>query len=87
MASTHNETVAMDLSELKPRVWYLRVMNHFTCFSAGSVISAKKPREIGRHIIHCWISVHGPPQRLLTDNGGEFNNKEIREMAKNLTLK
>lgn len=81
MASTYNETVAVDLHELEPGVWYLHIIDHFTRFSAGSIVTTKKPKEIVKHLIHRWISVHGPPHRLFSDNGGEFNNEEIRDMA------
>jgi hypothetical protein len=30
--------------------------------------------------------VHGPPQKLYSDNGGEFNNNEMREMAKKFNM-
>ena len=86
MASTYNETVALDLHELEPGVWYLHAIDHFTRFSAGSVITTKKPKEIMKHFIHCWISVHGPPRKLFTDNGGEFNNEEMRDMAENFNI-
>ncbi len=86
MASTYNETVAIDLHELEPGVWYLHVIDHYTRFSAGSIIATKKPREIAKHLIHCWISVHGPPSKLLSDNGGEFNNEEMRDMAEKFNI-
>ena len=86
MASTYIETVAMDLHELEPGVWYLHAIDHFTRCSAGSIITTKKHKEIVKHFIHCWISVHGLPRRLFTDNGGEFNNEEIRDMAENCNI-
>ena len=58
-------------------------LNNFTRFSAGSIITTKKPKEKGKHFIHCWMSVHGLPRRLFTDNGGESNNEEMRDMAEN----
>ena len=86
MASTYNETIAVDLHELEPGVWYLHAIDQFTRFSAGSIITTKKPREIVKHFIHCWISIHGPPRRLLSDNGGEFSNEEIRDMAEKCNI-
>lgn len=80
---TYNETVAMDVHKLEQGVLYLHVIDHFTRFSAGSIITSKKPKEIVKHFIHCWISVHGPPRRLFSDNGGEFNNEEMRDVAEN----
>lgn len=86
MASSYNETVAVDLHELEPGVWYLHAVDDFPGFSAGSIVTSKKPREIVKHFIHCWISVHGPPRRLFSDNGGEFNNEEMRDMAEHFNI-
>lgn len=78
MASTYNETVAVDLHELEEGLWCLHAIDHFARFSEGSSITTKTPKEIVKHFICCRISVHGPPHRLFTDNGGEFNNEEMR---------
>uniref|UniRef100_A0AAV2MPS7 Integrase catalytic domain-containing protein n=1 Tax=Knipowitschia caucasica TaxID=637954 RepID=A0AAV2MPS7_KNICA len=86
LASQYNETVAMDLHELEPGVWYLHIIDHFTRFSAGNIVRTKKPSEIVNLFIHSWISVHGAPKRIYTDNGGEFNNAEIRDMAENFNI-
>ncbi|XP_024125019.2 uncharacterized protein LOC112144625 [Oryzias melastigma] len=86
MASEYNETVAMDLHELEPGVWYLHIIDHFTRFSAGNIVRSKKPSEIINSFIHSWISVHGAPKRIYTDNGGEFNNEEVRNMAESFNI-
>ena len=86
MASAYNETVAVDLHELEHGVWVLHAIDHFTRFSAGSIVTTKNPREIVKHFIHCWISVHGPPCRLFSDNGGEFNNDEMKDMAERFNI-
>lgn len=39
-----------------------------------------------KHFIHCWISIHGPLRRLFSDNGGEFNNEEIRDMVEKFNI-
>lgn len=39
-----------------------------------------------KHFVHVWISVHGPPQKLFSDNGGEFNNDEVRDMAEHFNI-
>lgn len=46
----------------------------------------KKASEIVNSFIHSWISVHGAPKRIYSDNGGEFNNEEIREMAEKFNI-
>lgn len=80
---THGSNIQWDscLHELEPGVWYLHVIDHFTSFSAASIVTAKKPKEIVKHFTHCWIRVHGPPHRLFRDNGAEFNFKEKKDLA------
>lgn len=39
MTSAYNETKAVDLHELEPGVWYLHAIDHFTRFSAGSIVT------------------------------------------------
>ena len=34
-----------------------------------------------------WISIYGTPHSLLSDNGGEFNNKEVRELGEKCNIK
>ncbi|KAL6481141.1 hypothetical protein MHYP_G00092210 [Metynnis hypsauchen] len=86
LASEYNETVAVDLHELEPGLWYLHIIDHLTRFSAGSIVKTKKPSEIVNSFNHAWISVHGAPRRLYSDNGGEFNNEEMRDMAENFNI-
>ncbi len=86
LASQYNETVAVDLHELEQGVWYLHIIDQFTRFSAGSILTTKRSSEIVKHFLHDWISVHGPPQKLFSDNGGEFNNDELKDMAENFNI-
>lgn len=59
---------------------YLHIINQFTRFSAGCILTTKISSEIVKHFIHDWISVLGPSQTLFSDNGGEFNNEEMAEI-------
>lgn len=63
LASQYNETVAVDLHELVPGVWYLQIIDQFTRFSAGSILTTKKSSEIVKHFVHDWINVHDPHLR------------------------
>lgn len=67
-------------------VWYRHVIDHFTCFSAGSIVTTKKAKEIMKTFIHCWISVRGPGKRLFSDNGGELNNDKMRDTAEKFNI-
>ena len=41
MASTYNEIVAIDMHELELGVWYMHAIDHFSRFSARSIITVK----------------------------------------------
>ena len=36
------------------------------------------------NIIGMWVNTFGVPDKILTDNGGEFNKEELRDMSENL---
>ena len=86
MANDFNETVSVDLHELDKGIWYLHIIDMFTRFSAGSIMRTKRPSEFIKHFMKSWISIHGPPKTLFSDNGGEFNNEEVRTMAEKFNI-
>ncbi|CAC5364881.1 unnamed protein product [Mytilus coruscus] len=73
LATEFNETVAVDLHELEHNVWYLHIIDEFTRFSAGSIMKTKKGSEFVKKFLESWISIHGSPRRLYSDNGENFN--------------
>ena len=81
-----NETVAMDLKFFKGHI-ILHMIDHLTRFSAGYICKSKAPKEILRGVFQCWIAIFGSPQKFLTDNGGEFGNKEFLEMAEQMNVR
>jgi transposase InsO family protein len=86
LASDYNETVAVDLHQLDGSLWYLHIIDEFSRFSAACIIDTKRSSVIVDKFIQCWIGVHGAPKRLYSDNGGEFNNGEFRDMAENFNI-
>ena len=86
LATDFNETVAVDLHELDTNKWYLHIIDEFTRFSAGAIITSKQSSVFVKHFIDKWISVHGAPKKLYSDNGGEFNNAEVRDMCENFNI-
>ena len=86
LAGDFNETVAVDLHELQPNVYYLHIIDIFTRFSSGAIIKTKQADEFVKQFLKCWISVYGAPATLFSDNGGEFNNEAVRDMAANFNI-
>ena len=85
LASEFNEVVAMDLKMFEGK-WILHLIDHLSRFSAASFINSKNPEEIIQKIFEIWISVFGPPQRFLSDNGGEFINKQFLDMCEQFNI-
>ena len=74
-ANDHNQTVAVDLLELEPNLWYLHIMDAFFRFSAGCITNTKKSSKFVENFIKHLISIHGAPQGLFSDFGGEFDSE------------
>ena len=53
---------------------------------AASIIRSKDPSIIIKNLINHWIRIYGLPEKLYSDNGGEFNNSELQDMAENLNI-
>lgn len=85
-ATNFNQMVAMDLHELGPNLWYVHFIDHFTRLSAAAIITNKTTQEIIKQFFEKWISIYGPPELVLSDNGGEFNSAAFRDMAENLNI-
>ena len=47
----------------------------------------KKPSTIIRGIFTNWITFFGAPKKILTDNGGEFKNPEMRALGEAFNFK
>ena len=82
----YNESVAVDLHQLGISLWYLHIIDEFTRFSAGCITHTKQSSQFVKNFIKHWISIHGAPKRLFSDNGGEFDNDEVRDMAENFNI-
>lgn len=85
-ATDFNETVVFDLQQLEKKNWYLHMIDEFTRFSTGPIMSSKRFSEFVHKFITTWICTFEPPKRLISDNGGAFNNTEVHDMCWNLDI-
>ena len=85
LANSFNEVVAMDLKMFNGK-WILHLIDHVSRFSAASYVTSKKADEIISKIFKTWISIFGPPQKFLTDNGGEFLNNEFIQLCESFNI-
>ena len=80
MAEKFNEVIAMDLKQVRQHL-VLVIVDLATRYCAASVIPNKSARTVIGSIFRNWISLFGAPKKLLSDNGLEFNNNDMRELG------
>ncbi|XP_064622512.1 uncharacterized protein LOC135484764 [Lineus longissimus] len=86
LATELNETVAADLHVLENSVWLLHIIDHFTRYSAGAIIRSKTGSVFVDKFLKHWISIFGAPKKFFSDNGGEFDNEEVKQMGENFGI-
>ena len=83
LSADFNDTIAIDLHEIShsPPKWYVHIIDLHTRFSEASLIFSKTAETIVDAVNKQWILKFGAPKRVLTDNGGEFDNEMFRQNA------
>jgi hypothetical protein len=90
MASDFNEIMALDLKFVTMNnrtTTILHMIDIFTRYSAGVVVKSKEKHVIVQAILKHWVAIFGTPASLFSDNGGEFNNALLRDVAELLNTK
>ena len=83
-----NDVVAMDLKSTNS-IHILHIIDDATRFSAAGVVKSKKKKkeeEIVDTFIKHWIPIFGAPGKILSGNGGEFNNNLFRELGEQFNV-
>ena len=86
-----NEVVAMDMvgplpHSTKGRRYILTVMDHATCWVEAYPLESKSARAVTEAFNGEWVSRYGAPAIVLTDQGSEFNNSELRQYFQDLGI-
>ena len=86
VSSDFNDCVALDLKVKKGNKGYiLYCICTFSRLTRAVLIKDKEPHTIVSGILDCWVLGKGIgpgiPGRFIFDNGGEFNNKEMIDLA------
>ena len=85
-ASSFNEVVTLDLKEFGNK-YVLWMIDSFSRFMVGKMISNKKADTIIQAIIDSWCIIVGfPSHGFFADNGGEFSNIKLDELTSKLGL-
>ena len=82
-----NELISMDLKQIEDeKEWILHITDCFARYSASAIVNSKKKEVIASCIFKIWIAYFGVPRKILSDNGGEFSNEEVCELAECLGI-
>ena len=87
LATEFNELVALDLKALDNGGYFMNMIDHATRYNQGCIIYDKSKETIVSHIMTHWVQPFGSPRKMLTDNGGEFINKEVVDYAEKFNVK
>ena len=80
MAEKFNEVISMDLKQVQQHL-FLVIVDLATRYCVASVIANKSAKTVVGSVFRNWISLFGAPGKLLSDNGLEFNNNDMRELG------
>ena len=86
MATSFNETVAMDLKQLNGP-WILHIIDMWSRYTTSVFINRKTSRDVINALMQKWVGVFGVTGSILTDNEGEFSSDEMREVMSILNVK
>ena len=86
LAAQFNDKVALDLKKWGDK-WILHMIDMWSRLTVSKFISRKKPTEVIDNIMLHWCGAgYGIMSNIVTDNGGEFNADEIREVSSILNI-
>ena len=88
ISSDFGETLGMDLKiwNKDKGIYILYFIDTFTRYQVATVIKSKEASEIVKAFTLKWLPLFGRIDRIITDNGTEFSNEEMREVASALNV-
>lgn len=85
MASYFHEKVAMDLKNWRGKL-ILHLISMLSRYTVSIFLQWKKTTDLIDKIMSNWIGIFGVMGAIMTDNGGDFNSEEMREVASILNV-
>lgn len=86
-ANNFNDIIALDLKMLDDKSWVLHIIDVLTRYSSVCSVKNKSAGEIVSKIFRFWISIFGKPNKIYSDNGGEFVNRDLHELCEQMDIK
>ena len=85
LSQDFNDATLIDLKEING-FKILHLKDHSIRHGAATIAKLKQKEEIVKAIFKIRIILFGPPNEILRDNGGEFNNDLLRDLLNQLNV-
>ena len=88
LSSDFGQVLTIDLKvwNFHKGIYILYMIDHFTRFQVATVVRNKEPETIIKAITTKWLPIFGKVDKILSDNGTEFSNENMREVASALNV-
>ena len=88
LSSDFGQVLCIDLKiwDHNKGIYILYMIDHFTRYQVAAIVKSKEPEAIVNAITLKWLPVFGRVDSILSDNGGEFCNEEMREVSSLLNI-
>ena len=88
LANDFGQVLGMDLKiwDKNKGIYILYMIDIFTRYQVATVIKSKEASEVVKAFTTKWLPIFGRVDKIITDNGSEFQNDEMREVASALNV-
>ena len=86
LANKFNDVIAMDLKSYGS-FYFLVIVDLFTRYCSAIVLPNKMSPTVIRGVFKGWITFFGAPQKIISDNGREFNSDQFQTFAEAFNIK
>ena len=84
-AEGFNQTVPVDLHEIKPNLWYIHIIYEFTRYYKAVIITGNSMST--KAYLKNWIAILCAPKKTFSDNREDFIGDAFRGMSERIDIK
>ena len=88
LANDFGQVLGLDLKvwDKNRGIYIFYMIDIFTRYQMAAVIKSKEPAEIVKTFTTKWLPIFGRVDKIISDNGTEFQNEQMREVASQLNV-
>ena len=88
LANDFGQVLGVDLKvwDKNKGIYIFYMIDIFTRYQMAAVIKSKEPEQIVKTFTTKWLPIFGTVNKIISDNGTEFQNANMREVASQLNI-